>query len=130
MRVSQMVQKERVMSNGEPTQEEIREAIEYLRGQRDNPTSELELARNEQKRLGNFAGCLGMIVAFFMLGAVGALAAGHIGSGLILLGTFGGVGYFWWHIRKVALEKVQDVERLKKEKVMSGTSHDNLSSLS
>jgi hypothetical protein len=98
------------------TQQEIRDAIDYLRGERDMPSTEIELARRELEREGNFAGCMFLIFGFIFVGCVAALATGHMAGGLILLFVSAGIGYLVWKAREDMKEKARKIEELKTEK--------------
>lgn len=98
------------------TQQEIRDAIDYLRGERDMPSTEIELARRELERERNFGGCMFLIFGFNFAGCVAALATGHMAGGLILLFVSSGIGYLLWKTREDIKEKSRKVEELKMEK--------------
>jgi hypothetical protein len=104
------------MSKENPTPSEIREAIDYLRGERDKPSTELELTRKELERDRNFMGCVGIVAMLFITATLGALVSGHPGGGVILLTVSALLGYLVWHGRKEVVKKNRELEELKKEK--------------
>ena len=102
------------MERKSPTPTEIREAIDYLKGQRDNPSTELELTRNELERDRNFLGCVGIITTLFIFGTLGALVSGHPGGGIILLAVSAALGYLLWMSPKEIAKKNRALEELKR----------------
>lgn len=108
------------MSDKKYTPEEIKEAIEYLRGERNLPTSDIELARNALEKEQRFVGCTFLLLGVLIAGTVGALASGHPGGGLVLLTITLGFGYLVWIGRKEIAKKQESLEDLKRRKLNAG----------
>lgn len=103
------------METKRPTPEEIRDAVEYLRGERNMPTSEIELEKEALKKDSSFTGCLGLIFFILFAAGVGALMSGQLGGSAFAMALAIPTLYLILKFREGLWEKKKRIEELKRK---------------